>query len=77
MRIDLGNSVTPLNTVTFIVLRVPEEKREKTGQKIYLKHIIAENFSNLGKETYIQIQDGQLIHIKNIYISIKLAILKI
>ena len=37
MRIDLGNSVTPSNIVTF-VLQVFQKKREKREQKIYFRN---------------------------------------
>ena len=36
MSIDLGNSVTPSNVTSFILYE-SQKKREKRGQKIYLK----------------------------------------
>ena len=41
------------------VIGVPEEEREK-GVENWFEKIIAENFSNLGKETGIQIQEAQI-----------------
>ena len=40
------------------IIGVPEEVREK-GAKGVLEQIIAENFSDLGKETGIEIQEAQ------------------
>ena len=41
------------------IIRVPEgEEREKGPEKI-LKQIIAENFSNLGKERVTQVHEAQ------------------
>ena len=56
-RIDLGNSVTPSNVVT-VILQESQKKREN-GTDNLCKEIIAENFPNLGKETYIHIQEAQ------------------
>ena len=40
------------------IIGVPEEEREKGTEKIF-KEIIAENFSNIGKESLTQIQEAQ------------------
>ena len=41
------------------IIGVPEDKREKEGS--LSKEIMPENFSNLGKETDIQIQKAQRV----------------
>ena len=38
---------------------MPEEKRERRGQKKIFQEIIAENFPNMGKEPLTQIQEAQ------------------
>ena len=38
IRIDLGNSVTPANTIKFTLQGSQKKKREKRGQKIYLRN---------------------------------------
>ena len=44
-----------------ICIIVPErEEREKWPEKIF-EEIIAENFPNIGKETYIQVQELQRV----------------
>ena len=43
---------------TISVSGIPEEEREKGAEGV-LEQIIAENFPNLGKETGIEIQEGQ------------------
>ena len=53
MRINLGNSVTPSNVISSSLYG--SQKQEK-GAKDLFEEIIAENFPNQGKETYIQIQ---------------------
>ena len=40
------------------IIEVPEEEREKGAENLF-EEIIAENFSNLGNETDIQIQEAQ------------------
>ena len=45
------------------IIGVTEEKREKGAEGLF-EQIIAENFPNLEKETYIQIQEAQKTPIK-------------
>ena len=45
MRRDLGNSVTPSNIVTFILLE-SQKKREKGAENLF-EDTIAKNFPNL------------------------------
>lgn len=50
-KIDLGNSGTPANVITFIPQESQEKEREEGGGGLS-EEMIAENFSNFGKETY-------------------------
>uniref|UniRef100_A0A5G2QIX7 L1 transposable element RRM domain-containing protein n=1 Tax=Sus scrofa TaxID=9823 RepID=A0A5G2QIX7_PIG len=58
------NSGTMLNAPTSILQGCQKEKRERRGQKKILKEIIAENFSNMGKEPLTQIQKAQRVSYK-------------
>ena len=49
-----------IKCTTIHIIGVPEEEREKGPEKI-CKDIIAENFPNMGKETLIQVKEGQRI----------------
>jgi len=46
------------------IIRVPEEEERENGAENLFEEIIAPNFSNLGKETDIQIQGTQRTPIK-------------
>ena len=54
-KIDLGNSVSASNIITFILEE--SQKREKGGN--IFKEMIAENFPILEEETDVLIQDAQ------------------
>ena len=43
---------------------MPEEKRERRGQKKIFQEIIAKNFPNMGKEPITQIQEAQRVPYK-------------
>ena len=59
---SLENSGTTLNTPTSIFLGC-QKKRKKGTEKIF-QEIIAENFSNMGKELLTQIQEAQQVPYK-------------
>ena len=42
------------------IIRLPEEEREKRIEKVF-EEIMAENFSNLKKETNLQVQEAQRV----------------
>ena len=45
------------------IMRGQKEKQERKGQKIF-EEIIAKNFPNMGKESFIQIQEAQRVSYK-------------
>ena len=64
MRGDLGNSMShSIKHSNIHIIGVPEEERAKRAENL-LEETLAENFSNLGKETDNQIQDTQGIPFK-------------
>ena len=56
MRIDLENSMTPSNIITFVL---QESQTKRKGAENLSVEVIAENFPNLGKEADIQIEEAQ------------------
>ena len=48
--------MTTSRTLTFASLRSQKEKKEKGVENLF-EEIIGENFPDLGKETYIQVQE--------------------
>ena len=48
------------------IIGVPEEEEREIGVEGLCEHIIVENFPNLGKDTDIKIQDGELSIIDHI-----------
>ena len=57
---ELGNSIKHNDILT---RGVPEEERGNEAEGLF-EQIIAENFDNVGKETFIQIQETQRTPIK-------------
>ena len=53
---ELSNSTKQTN---ICIIGVPEEEKWGKGEEDLFEQIIAENFSNLGKETGIQVQEAQ------------------
>lgn len=57
------NSLWEVNTIikhnNIYIIGIPKEKEREKGARNFLKEIMAESFPNLGKETYIQIQNAQ------------------
>ena len=45
------------------IILVPEEEREKGPEKIF-EEIIAENFPNMGKQSFTKIQEAQQVPYK-------------
>lgn len=59
MRVDVGNSVTPPNVITFKLQESQKKEERERGTENVFEEMIAEYFPNLGKETDIQIQESQ------------------
>ena len=49
---------------TVHIIGVPEEEEKQKGAEGLFKQVIADNFTNLGKEADIQIQEAQRTPIK-------------
>ena len=59
IRDTLRNLCDSFKNTNICIIKVPEGEERKRGRKFLFEEIIGENFPDLGKETYIQVQEAQ------------------
>ena len=58
---SLRNFWDNIKSTSIRIIDVPEEEEKKKGTEKIFEEIIAENFSNMGKETVNQVQEAQRV----------------